>query len=288
MSELVTSAEVEPSLVSWDTEIILQRHSRYKGGFPEAGWAHPTEEEKVTLGHLTEEGDHEARQAADARIDAVLAGGARNVDFLVITSPTHWLGNPELGQRAIETAEVICEEILAKLDAAGMSRDQLLTPWNPDNDNPVRQSDKLVEGQMFDTHIEFSDKLRSKYGGQGREFWDAYNADADREERKALGAEGAPDAANRVRNLIDIVARYGSVYHEENPDRKLVVFVVSHHEAIEPYVLYGLGVPPKEFEPSYNDGVTIKIDGEGVGHTTIAGHDIEVQFPEHGKSETID
>lgn len=288
MSDLLKPQEAESREEAWATEIILQRHARYQAGWPESGWAHPTDEEKATLGHLTPEGIQEARETTRARIDAVLTSDQRDVDFLVVASPTHWLGNPELGQRAVETADVISEEILAKLDELDLSHDQLLKPWTPDNDEPVRQSKKLVEAQMFDNHIDYTAKLREKYNGQGREFWDAFNADVDREERKAVGAEGAPDAANRVRDLIDTVARYGGIYHTSHPDRKLVVFIVSHHESIEPYAQYALGVPPKMFEPSYNDAITIKVDADGVGHTIIADQDIDVSFPAHGKSELIE
>lgn len=272
----------------WQTKVILQRHSRYENGFPQNGWANPTDEEKERLGHLTAEGVAEARDIAKRRIAEALSQAGPNVDFAVVASPTRWLGHPELGQRAIETGETISNEILTQLREAGLPETQLLNLTKSFDGDFVRESTNLVEARMFDNHIDFADELRAKYGGQNREFWDAYNADADRARRKEVGAEGSPETADRVNQLMNVLARWAKIRRSEQPHRKTVIFVVSHHEAIEPYAHHVLGAQQGEFEPQYNDAIEINIDAEGVGHTTIAGKAIEVAFAAHGKPPTVD
>lgn len=272
----------------WQTKIILQRHSRYENGFPQNGWANPTDEEKERLGHLTAEGVAEARDIAKRRIAEALSQAGPNVDFAVVASPTRWLGHPELGQRAIETGETISNEILTQLRKAGLPETQLLNLTKSFDGDFVRESTNLVEAQMFDNHIDFADELRAKYGGQNREFWDAYNADADRARRKEVGAEGSPETADRVNQLMNVLARWAKIRRSEQPHRKTVIFVVSHHEAIEPYAHHVLGAQQGEFEPQYNDAIEINIDAEGVGRTTIAGKAIEVALAAHGKPPTVD
>lgn len=272
----------------WQTKVILQRHSRYENGFPQNGWANPTDEEKERLGHLTAEGVAEARDIAKRRIAEALSQAGPNVDFAVVASPTRWLGHPELGQRAIETGETISNEILTQLREAGLPETQLLNLTKSFDGDFVRESTNLVEARMFDNHIDFADELRAKYSGQNREFWDAYNADADRARRKEVGAEGSPETADRVNQLMNVLARWAKIRRSEQPHRKTVIFVVSHHEAIEPYAHHVLGAQQGEFEPQYNDAIEINIDAEGVGHTTIAGKAIEVAFAAHGKPPTVD
>lgn len=280
--------EIEVIQGEWQTKIILQRHTKYESGFPENGWINPTDEEKERLGHLTEEGAVEAREVAKQRISEAFSQAGPDVDFVVVASPTRWLGHPDLGQRAIETGEIISDEIKSELREAGLPETQLLNLTKSFDGDFVRESAKIVEGQMFDNHIDFADELRAKYSGQNREFWDAYNADADRERRKEVGAEGSPETADRVNELMNVLARWAKVRHIEEPHRKTVIFVVSHHEAIEPYAQRVLGAQPGEFEPKYNDGIEISIDSEGVGHTTIADRTIDVAFAAHGKPPTVD
>lgn len=288
LNDNTESQETDPGGDQWQTKVILQRHSKYESGFPQNGWTNPTEEEKERLGHLTKEGAAEAREVAAPRISGALSQAGLNVDFVVIASPTHWLGHPEFGQRAVETGEVISDEIMTQLREAGLPETQLLNLTKSFDGDFVRESAKLVEAQMFDNHIDFAEELRAKYGGQNREFWDAYNADADRERRKEVEAEGSPEAADRVNKLMNVLARWAKVRRIKQPHRKTVIFVVSHHEAIEPYAQKVLGMQQGEFEPQYNDAIEINIDSEGVGRTTIAGKVIDVAFAAHGKPPTVD
>jgi hypothetical protein len=286
-TEVRTDIEHEAKSKKWDTKIILQRHGRYENGFPENGWANPSDEEKERLGHLTPEGASEAREIAADRVKEALDRAGSDVDFLVVASPTFWLDHPELGQRAIETGEIIADEVTRQLKETGLSELQLLNTTESFHGDKVRQSGKIVESQMFQD-LGFTNELREKYGGQNRDFWDAYNADSDRLRRKEVGAEGSPEAADRVNDLLNTLARWARIRNISFPHRKTVIFVVSHHEAIEPYAQRVLGTAPGEFEPQYNDGIEINIDSEGIGRTTLAGKAIEVSFMAHGKAPSVD
>lgn len=277
----------QPTKGTWDTRIIVQRHGKYTPGFPENGWLHPTDEEKDTLGRLTPEGIQEAKAIASERVARAIKEAGTSVDFLVVTSPSQWLDHPGLGRRAVETGEVIADEIKEQLESAGLSENQLLNITPRIDGDKVRLSEKVRETGLFQ-NMEFTNTLRKKYGGQNRDFWDAYNADLDRKERKELGVEGAPDAADRTNELMTILARWAKVRHIEEPHRKTVIFVVSHHEIIEPYAQQVLGAHHDKFSPQYNDGIEIDIDSEGIGHTSLGGRAIDVVFPEHGKPISVD
>lgn len=277
----------ESSKGSWDTRIIIQRHGKYKPGFPEDGWLNPTDEEKETLGHLTPEGIKEAKDVAFERVVRAIKEAGSSVDFVVVASPSQWLDHPELGRRAVETGEIISDEIKSQLRAAGLSEEQLLNITPSIDGDRVRLSDKVEETQLFQ-NMDFTNEMRQKYGGQNRDFWDAYNADADREQRKELGVEGAPEAADRANLLMNILARWARVRHIEEPHRKTVIFVVSHHEILEPYAQRVLGAHHDEFAPQYNDGIEIDIDSEGIGHTTLGSRAVDVMFSDHGKPTSID
>ena len=108
----------------WDTLIVLQRHGQYDNRRP-ANIGNLTKEEK-TYGRLIEEGKAEVKKRADERIQAILAQSLEKTDFLILNSPTYWLDNEQLGQRARETAEIIAAEVVDNLQSHGLSPEQLL------------------------------------------------------------------------------------------------------------------------------------------------------------------
>lgn len=86
-----------PYIPSEDTQtlMLVQRHGAYDNRFPEAGWANPTDEERESLGGLTPEGIMQSQETAQERIRDFLQWGGDKVDFLVVASPTKWLGHPD-------------------------------------------------------------------------------------------------------------------------------------------------------------------------------------------------
>ena len=107
-AESVVAPEI--SRDEWKTLEIIQRHSGpYESGKP-ADPPNITDQEKATLGRLTTDGIDDARKKAREKIDVILFQDPET-DFLILASPTSWLDNPELGQRALETAELIAEVV---------------------------------------------------------------------------------------------------------------------------------------------------------------------------------
>jgi hypothetical protein len=261
------------------TTIDVRRHSDYDGGFPREGWGRATEAEKESLGHLTPEGKTNAQRVASEVVEKRLREANGNVDFLVIASPTYWLGDSGLGQRAIETGKIYSDEIKRQLEELGLPSERLLNAVQPKAlDHPigdVRKAKKMVEAQIFDDPAvsEVIDELRTKYGGQGKEFWDAWYEGADQEALDAVGAERSTDTAERADKMIEAIIRYGEI-HNKKTGRGLAAIVLTHHEVLQPYALHKLGISQNEFEPGKNEGFEIHVkDGKAIA--TVAGHEIE-------------
>lgn len=245
----------------WRSLIIVRRHSIYDNRQP-ADYDSPTAEEKQTLGHLTPEGRTAAAERTRERVDAILDAG-EDVDFMVITSPTHWMGHEELGQRADETGQIVSQTISEELAARGGNPTRLINTSDNIHGDLTRQHRGIEEARLFNDR-QFTAFMRERYGGQGREFWDAVNADTHRELRESLGAEGPEDVAARVQRTIDLIARFGEYYEHRNPGRRLATFIITHQEDLEPYAQRRLGVAPADFQPGYNDGLEIAIDRKSV------------------------
>lgn len=263
------------------TNIDVRRHSEYDGSFPDAGWGKATDQEMSELGHLTPEGIDNASRVARELVEKRLDESGNRVDFLVVASPTHWLGDENLGQRAIETAKIYAEEIKMQLEARGLPKEQLLNTVHSQSlqheVGDVRVTKKMVEAQIFDDPValeEVVDGLREKYGGQGEEFWEAwYNGD-DNEALVSVGAETAGEAVERADKQMRILTRYGKMYNKQT-GRNLEIIVLTHHEVLQPYALHKLGISTQDFKPDKNEGFEIRVE-DGKAVASIAGQDVEL------------
>jgi broad specificity phosphatase PhoE len=261
------------------TTIDVRRHSEYEDSFPEAGWGKASESEKERLGHLTEAGVENARRVAQEIVQKRLDESGNNVDFLVIASPTHWLGDESLGQRAIETAKIYSDEIEDQLEERGLPSDRFLNtihrPSSQHEVGNVRVGKKMVEAQIFDDPrgLDLIDELRSKYGGQGKDFWNAWYTGADNDALDAVGAERSTEAADRADKMIEALVRYGEL-HNKATGRSLEAIVITHHEVLQPYGLHILGVSQNEFEPGKNEGFEVRVE-DGRAVATVAGREVE-------------
>lgn len=280
--EILKEKEIHPEVpnVPWETLILLQRHSRYDSSVPR-DLKNITDREREICGHLTEQGIKETEEITRERLEKILAENPEETDFLIVSSPTFWYNLPELGQRAIETSEVIVKTIIDELKKRGLSKEQLLNLSGKFKGDFARPEQRLQETQLFQVPP-FEKFMLKKYGGMGGDFWDAYSADVDREKRKELGAEGSVDIANRVNRVMTIVARFAKMYHETHPDRKIVVWMVSHGEDLEPFIQRNYGVKPDEFIANYNEAVSISVDDEGNGILHVRDKDFDANLPNKG------
>lgn len=255
------SFEAAPA-VPWESLIILQRHSKYDASHP-TDFDNPTEEEKALFGHLTAEGRELARTEAEQRTKEILKAAGDQVDFLVITSPTFWLDQSELGQRAVETGEIISQVIREELDAAGADPARLLNLSPSIKGEQTREHSNAEDARFFDQGRQFTKFMRETYGGQGREFWQNFIADTHKDVREADGAEGPQELADRIQKLIDAIARFSSYYEHHHPGRKLATFIVSHSGSLETYAHWKLGIPVESYAADYNDAIPIAIQPDG-------------------------
>jgi hypothetical protein len=277
---------------NWETCILLQRHGRYDSRAPQDR-NNITEEEKKTLGRLTEEGKVEAAKRDDDRIAALMENDPENTYFLVINSPTFWHDFEDLGQRAKETADIIAERIKVELKKRGIDENHLLNTAKKENgedafkgDDSSRPERRVGEALFFQVP-QFAAFLRKEYGGQGPAFWENFNEDTHKELREDLGAEGPEDISDRMNLIMNVAARFARKFHYDNPGKKLVPWIVSHGDGLEPFVQRSLNAKEADFKAGYNDGVAIAIDKGGRGKTTINGKEFEVSFPKKGFPESV-
>lgn len=255
--------------MNWQTVIILQRHSSYDNRFPAAGSdGEATSKEVTTLGKLTPEGIAEAKKTASERISAIIDDAHGNVDFAVVASPTYWVDNPKLGQRAIETADIIANEIGNYEPAAHLvplDRYELRDGYSV--------SEQLGETHMF-KYLDFVRELRVKYSGQGPDFWDAYMDDTNKDRRLQLGAEGAPEDAQRIKDVMTQLLAWADDYHRDHPNTKLVIFAVAHHEIIGAYAAHILGAPSIPRKAIANHGLLLIQDTDHHMHAVVEGEQV--------------
>lgn len=295
---------------SWETLIVLQRHSSYDSGRPKDP-KNPTTEEQKSLGRLTDDKVEEgktipggktlAAQRARERLQSIFSEDSGNTYIIVANSPTYWLDDPRLGRRAQETADIITNEITEDLRRRGIPLDHLINtqsnPNPPDSKSAKKRSTRfrgapgsitkletnLQESQMFQ-FPEYTSGLREKYGGQGPDFWRNRNLDTDKEMRLKTGAPGPEDDARDINMAVSSEARYARLWHKDpgNKGKRLVVWNVTHGDGLEPYLQRVVGVSQEEFSAGYNDGVAIAIDSSGQAKTAISGKEFQVHLAAHG------
>lgn len=268
----------------WETLIVIQRHGRYDNRPPKDP-DNPTKEE-MTYGHLTEQGRVEAREKALERIEAILEQDPENTDFLLVNSPTFWWDSPQLGQRALETAEIISETIVEELGRRGLDETQLLNTASNIKGERSRPDERLGEALMFQVP-EFTKFLRKQYGGMGPDFWINFERDTHKEVREQMGAEGPVEIANRVNQVVNVVARFARIYQIKHPGRKLVAWMVTHGDGLGPYTQRVLGVPEEDFEPDYNAAVSIAVNAEGQGTVAVNDKEYDAGIVQSGKPAPI-
>lgn len=293
MTELTEQDMVEHDVApeiprdGWQTLIFLQRHGRYDNRVP-ADFANPTEEEKAKLGRLTAEGRKEAHQRAKVRIESVLASDPEHTYILLVNSPTYWLDNSELGQRAQETAQIIGEEIQKALKLKWLTPDHLLNTVEKTTqkgnvigafkEGLSRPELRIGESPMFQ-FPEYIAYMREKYKGQDSDFWQARNADVDQEMRKKFGTPGPEDDAEEIELAVGIETQFARKFHSLNPGNRLLVWNVTHGDSLEPYAQRKLGIPEYDFRALYNEGIAISIDDQGEATVHTALYDFPVDLP---------
>lgn len=268
MSELIipkieTTDISAPHLKTGESAIVLQRHERYERD-PAASGA----------GSLVPEHAEKAFER-DVAFFSDLFGhdsDGQETILLFVSSDTQYAGG---GYRSLETAQIAQDaaaEVLERLRIDPASRIINLSPnFKIDMFEPtgqaVRADAKIREPQIFDTP-EYVNFLREKYGkeegpgmGLSPRAWAIHEMDAEKDMRERLGAEGVYEVLDRTKKSLGIMARYASIFHAHNSDKKLLIWAASHYDTISPLVKDATEVGFGAYVPvDYGAGVVVRLD----------------------------
>lgn len=260
--ETIRSVDVRSeALAVGGTEIIVQRHGEYIRSADDA-----------MVGHLKSRAALEAEKLAENVFGGIVKqipkGEQGRVEILVAASDT----KKGTGQRCIETAQRAIDGIKTVLIENNLQINQLLNTQEGrfrGGEGP-RPTAGIREPRIFSDSQEFVKFLEEKYG-TGQPFWKAFEEDTEADVRKAMGAEGPWELAERLDRFIKALAEYSRLYHKENPGKRLVVWVVTHYDTISPYVKrYLANVGKDKYIPvDYGAGFSINIRPDGVATSKI-------------------
>lgn len=260
-----------PHLNPGESAIVFQRHERYDRN-----------RDADTAGSLFEE----AAEAVYDRDTAFFREALSHEDegetmVLFISSDTQYAGK---GRRSMETAQLAQDAAAAVMTELGINPTEQIINFNPDfatdsfdeTAQSIRPDKKIREPQIFDVS-EYVDHLRTAYGkedgpgnGISPKAWAMHEMDAEKEVREAMGAEGVHDMLARTKKSLSIVERYASIFHANNPDKKLIIWMASHYDTLSPLVKDATGAGFDEYVPvDYGAGVVIELkNGEAPTLTT--------------------
>lgn len=267
--ERITSRDIEPRLPAPnETVMVLQRNAK------------DMREPGNDFGALEKEAVEKTRAEAKLffeRLFSELPEDEREtIDVMIVASDATLLtpdGQLCEHRRAVETAEIIIQALKESMKQFNIPEDSFLNITGS-NGEPIAVSE-LRDLLMFEESPEFVKYMTEKYG-TGKEFWVAYETDAEKEKRIEMGVEGLKEIADRVNYALTVRARIAAEHHKTNPGRRLVIWNVSHYDAISPFIKEHIaGVDVTDYLPvEHSGGITIQIDDKGQPHATIKNQEV--------------
>lgn len=185
-------------------------------------------------------------------------------------------------QRAMDTGQRAIKGLEASMEKHQIDIDGHLTTHgkNPIGVDTLCDLNMLHETDNPNT-VKFMEFMLDKYGS-GKEFWVAYESDAEKEMRENLGVEGPSDIADRVNHLVDICSTIADIHRKDDPEKRVIVVAIGHYDNISPWVKqYILGLNPADsFVPIVKgSGLVIKKSKDGEAAANIGGvsYPIEIE-----------
>jgi broad specificity phosphatase PhoE len=229
--------------------IILMRHGEpYRPGV-----VPDNAEDAARLGKLTEKGVEQAWASAKHEAEQALADGEPTTFFFLGSPTPYYIDGEAFAQRSMETAQVARRAVEDVISSMGLTEEQadIHDLWN-DIDG-ARPAKNLGEPDFYHVYgsekpDDYANAVRQlakeegsidKYGGPGHlEPW--LRSDETLEDlRKEVGAQSAPEVAERVMKFMRVLERYATAYAKEHPGRKLVFFSASHGEILRTVIQHG-------------------------------------------------
>lgn len=250
-----------PSLENGTSAIVFQRHERYD-----------RDNTSENAGSLFPEDAQQAFDRDRVFFDDLLAQDTADSQTMVlfVSSDTQYAGK---GYRSMETAQIAESAAISAMEAVGIDpTDRIInlnTAFKTDGFEPTGQSIRpdahIREPQIFD-NMEYVNFLKEKYGdadGLSPKAWGAHEMDAEKDKREELDAEGVYDMLDRTKKSIAIMNRYANIFHANNPNKKLLIWVASHYDTISPLVKDATETSFEEFVPvDYGAGVVIELSND--------------------------
>lgn len=282
--EKITTADLRAEIPkAGETIIVLQRNAkdnRKKDGGLEFGALVPESAEQVRIG---------AKDFFDTIFDDLTTEERATIDIMVVASDAEFLppsGDNSKHQRGVETGEQVMVGIGESMKEYGVDDDQLLNNFaSPDTKidsaggGPIRISD-LKDLEIMKNSPDFVKFLVKKYGTD-KNFWVAYEVDKEKSSREEMGAEGPQEIADRMSHSLSLFADSARRALENNPDRRMIIWAVSHYDSISPLAkkhILDMSVEDGYLPVDYGGGISIKIDKAGSATTTIQGQEYQVNL----------
>lgn len=284
MSEItkIEKSDIQaPQLAVGESAIVFQRHERYN-----------RDRDAADAGSLSPEHTGPAFERDVQFFEEMLAQETDGAETMVlfVSSDTQYAGK---GHRSMETAQIAqdaASEVMSRMGIDPVDRIINLSPDFVTNGfaetgQSVRPDKKLREPQIFDTPG-YVDHLREKYGkedgpgnGISPKAWAMHEMDAEKEDREQFGAESVFDMLDRTKDSLAVVERYAKVFHANNPNKRLVVWMASHYDTLSPLVKDAQGISFEAYVPvDYGAGVVIKLGTEGAPVLEAQGHSVPLDL----------
>ncbi len=239
------------------------------------------------LGALVPESAQMVQDGAKESLDKILAGipeGERKDVKIVVIAGDHTLETPgglkSPHKRAVESGERVITGLRSSLFEHHLLEEQLLnnSAESGAGGKPIEVTG-LRDLAMFESP-EFVKFMTDKYGTDGTALWEAYEADADKETRIAMGVEGPDEIAERVNYTVSLQAQLAKEFHEHNPGQRLIVWAVGSYDSLSPYIKRNVqGVDPAKnyLGMDKSGGIALDIAPDGGISTTIQGKKLPIK-----------
>ncbi len=259
--------EIRPRAFSnGETEIVLQRHGAYI-----------RDKDSPNAGRLTPEAIQLETESAFQYFSELIAqvpeSERQGINILFVSSDTNYANS---GQRSYQTTEIAQQVAEQLFQENGIPLENILN-ITPDLENQPMVIPELREPQMFDQSPDFVDYMKQKYGDLGKDFWIAFEEDAEKNTRLTMDAEGPDEIADRLKYAVELLAHYGLSVHQESPNSRLVIWAGTHYDTISPFVKRDILHKGKTAPVlvDYGGGIVIDIDQSGRATTSVAGNSYE-------------
>lgn len=251
-----------------------------------------TGEEKLEKGGITE-----TREMAKKKIKEILEDLQEDekAEIVFLYSPTTWFGSKEegkewedgFGNRAKHTTKIILDTLVSEMKSGTALGEEIKEKVKIPG---IGHKENLEEADIFflnnaENPTAYIKELRSKY--EGMSWWEEYYNTATEliklkrleelkkldesqklklkeiEElesiRKEIGAESAVDISSRVIRLTKIAAE---AYKNNDPKKKLVVWMITHGEDVRSFAQHGMGAEAENHITGYNEGLDINVSSD--------------------------